>query len=369
MPKPKYIEISERIKEGIESGVYQDLLPGVYKLAKDYNTTHITISKALRLLEEAGMVSVNGTRGTFVSSQKEFRKNRVIGIIGYNGHREELEAIEKVAAEHRYSVVALSPGDSMQKLLLETPEFLFKFPADGYIFSQSVLNEKLATVLRSNGIKFVSLNQVIKAQNISCIDFNLRENIEIILNKIRSFGHRKIAYIGITNDHNDYSKRMESYYNEYMEKEGIDSCGYFYTPGTHMEYYNKYGSDYYRQIALDALEWYLKCKEKPTALVVNEEPIAEIMTRNLLTMGVKIPKDLSVVCFSSNNNNSHFSKLYFDLAKRGEIAARLLLDQIKYQQCYVEQKLLTGDFIEGPSLKSPPDFIENYQKNKELAVV
>ena len=148
MRKAKYIVISEQIEKAIIDGVYQEQLPGLYKLAEDYRTPHITVSKALRLLEEKGMVTVNSTRGTFISANGNFRKHRVVGVIGFRGHSEELETIEKIANEYRYSVVALNPNASLQRLLRDSPEFLLKFPADGYIFALSALTSKLAAVLR-----------------------------------------------------------------------------------------------------------------------------------------------------------------------------------------------------------------------------
>jgi len=355
MRKAKYITISEQIEKAIADDVYQDQLPGLYKLAKTYKTTHITISKALRLLEEKGLVSVNGTRGTFISTNSNFRKHRVIGVIGFSGDEEELKAIEKTAREFCYYIVALGSNSSFRQLLQDTPEFLFKFPADGYIIAQSFLTSKLATVLRRNGITFISTNRIIKPAGISWVDYHAEGNLLKIINKIKSYGHRRIAYVEFTNLKYQYSERVHKAYQKIVHSSDGFIKEYFFSPGTQEEYLQHHGPDYYSRFAEDAVKWLLGLKQRPTAVIVLGATVADFMIENLKKVGIAVPEDVSIVTyFERGDNKKHLAGLYVDCVKRATLASQILFNQIKYQKCSVVQEFVNSEFIDGPSLTWAP---------------
>lgn len=354
--KAKYVLISEQIEKAIANGVYQDQLPGLYKLAEDYNTTHITVSKALRLLEEKGLVSVNATRGTFISEKSNFRKNRVICIVGFSAYnRLELDAIEKVASEFRYHVVSLASNPSLNDLLYKSPDFLTKFPADGYIFAQSVLTSKLATELRRNGISFISLNQINEPVGISWVDYNAEANLLNILKKAKSYGHNRIAYIEFTNNHYQYSKRMREVYHDFMYSSGVFNGKYFFSPGSHDEYYQDYGNNYWTHFADDAVEWLLSFDQRPTVIIVQVDIVADMIIKKLKKNGISVPKDMSIIAYSDYECRDYLARMHVDCVKRATEASRILLNQIKYQKCSVVQKFISSKFIEAPSLTCAPE--------------
>lgn len=71
----KYEDISARIKKSILDGSYKagDMLPDQNKLAEDFDTTRITIRKALQTLIIEGIVYSKRGAGTFV--RKDFESN------------------------------------------------------------------------------------------------------------------------------------------------------------------------------------------------------------------------------------------------------------------------------------------------------
>jgi len=357
MDKAKYIVISEKLEEAITSGVYKNRLPGIYKLSEHYETTHRTMSKALRLLEEKGLVSVNGTRGTFISAVNNFRKYRVIGVVGhshYGPELAELEAIEKVASEFRYHVVVLANNTSFQNLLTDFPDFLFKFPADGYIFTQSLLTNKLATVLRSNGITFISLNQIVQPVGISWVDYNAEDNLLQVLNKVKSYGHRRIAYVEFKNLNYQYSERIYRTYQKFLSQQDGFNEEFFFSPDTNENYVQNFGTDFFLQLAKDAVKWLMCLKNRPTVVVVLGEKIADFMIKELKNAGVRVPEDLSIVTYLDNETNKHLAGMYVNGAERAAQASQILLNQIKYQECSVVQKFIDSKFINGPSLTRAP---------------
>ncbi|WP_161967154.1 GntR family transcriptional regulator [Fimbriiglobus ruber] len=65
---PKYVEISRRIEEHIQQGRWTGRMPGVRALARDYQTSVVTTSRALQELAERGLIQTVERSGCFVRS-------------------------------------------------------------------------------------------------------------------------------------------------------------------------------------------------------------------------------------------------------------------------------------------------------------
>jgi GntR family transcriptional regulator len=65
---PIYLQVVERIKERLASGQLQpgDQLPTVRALASDLRVNFNTIARAYRIMDEAGMISTQQGRGTYI---------------------------------------------------------------------------------------------------------------------------------------------------------------------------------------------------------------------------------------------------------------------------------------------------------------
>ncbi len=65
---PIYLQIMDQIKEHIATGALQpgDQLPTVRQLAADLRVNFNTVARAYRLLDEAGIISTQHGRGTYI---------------------------------------------------------------------------------------------------------------------------------------------------------------------------------------------------------------------------------------------------------------------------------------------------------------
>jgi GntR family transcriptional regulator len=72
---PIYIQIVERVKHMIATGEMKpgDQLPTVRQLAQDMRVNLNTIARAYRLLNDAGVISTQQGRGTFVRERSDDR--------------------------------------------------------------------------------------------------------------------------------------------------------------------------------------------------------------------------------------------------------------------------------------------------------
>ena len=98
---PVYHELVDKMKAGIRSGDLSGKLPGVRVLGRQFGVNPATISKALRVLEEKGYVSIIPNSGAFVIPRGNTISNHTIGVICIRRSGEE-EVTEQRYLNSRY---------------------------------------------------------------------------------------------------------------------------------------------------------------------------------------------------------------------------------------------------------------------------
>jgi GntR family transcriptional regulator len=86
---PIYIQIMEQIRQLVGSGQLQagDQLPTVRQLATELRINFNTVARAYRLLDEAGLISTQHGRGTYIwetvpeDVQARLRQESLLGIV------------------------------------------------------------------------------------------------------------------------------------------------------------------------------------------------------------------------------------------------------------------------------------------------
>ena len=127
-------------------------LPGVLKLSRELGVHHVTLTKAIRLLEKKGLLSIQGTRGTFVR-EKTRRNFHVIGFVGVSAEAtaREIAFADRNAklANTGYRIMDISVN---RQLVFENPRLLLQFPVDAYVFYGSFFSRGIMKVLQEDGI-------------------------------------------------------------------------------------------------------------------------------------------------------------------------------------------------------------------------
>lgn len=116
-----YLQVIDRIKEDIESGVYKEgeRLPSEFDLSKSFGVSRATLREALRLLEEEDVIIRKHGVGTFVNHRPVFRSgieqlNSITNMIKYAGKKPGTVVLE--------SKVSPSTPDEKDKFSLDTTE-------------------------------------------------------------------------------------------------------------------------------------------------------------------------------------------------------------------------------------------------------
>ena len=104
---PLYIQISQKLRESIQQGVYQaeEKLPSEHKLSDRFGVNRHTLRKAIALLKDEGLLRTDKGRGIFVATPpleypigKRVRYNEALEAQGKRGSYELIKTTQ-IAAE------------------------------------------------------------------------------------------------------------------------------------------------------------------------------------------------------------------------------------------------------------------------------
>lgn len=356
MIEARYIDLSEEIEKGIKQGRWQGRMPGVIKLSRELDANPATVSKAFKLLSEKGLLTIDGTRGTYITKHGSRTKHKVIGVIGIKPtssyYAEEWEAMEAEARGKGYGMIGIAHS---KDLFVEDKDMrlLLQFPVDGYIFMYSRLTFEIAAFLRVNGIPFVSCNVPVGIPGASWADFASERDFEKIMRYFISLGHKRIAYIDFHNQYYGYSERILNIYKKILTETGLFFDESLFFAGYPWEYYfSRYGEDYRRMYGAECARDIMKQRERPTAVLVKHPDMAYGLIEELKKYGLNVPGNVSVISYNSHfrQNEKVFLTTFFnDYPKRSSTAVKMLMDLFDNPDTEPKQELIEGRIIVGKS--------------------
>ena len=198
--------------------------------------------------------------------------------------------------------------------------------ADGFILLYSKKDCPVAAYLRSEGLLHVIVGKAAQSANQTIyIDNDNALAGEEATDYLYEMGHRRIAYFGVSNAMLFSAERKRGYQMSLLKhdippREGdcveIDTLNDSYEP------------------ALKAL---LTAPDRPTAVLVSDDILAVVLEQFCSKLGLRIPKDLSIVSF----NNSLFSRI---------TSPQLTTVDVNPYQLGMEAASQTINHIENPNL-------------------
>ena len=229
MIKPIYHELSEKLEDYITKRNLSGRLPGLSILSKEFGVHQVTMSKAVKILEKKGLLTINGTRGTFINEKSRNRpQHKVIGVIGLEHIRERDNFIAKLAKAIKTSGYAPIGITASKEMLAKNPRLLSHFPVDGFMFCCSSLTSNIAKHLHQENIPFVVCNRRPNITWASTLDYDHAAIFGDTLNYLKSLGHRRIAYISPATpaEYQYHSKWMYSIIQNVMQDDFNDNFFY-----------------------------------------------------------------------------------------------------------------------------------------------
>ena len=187
--------------------------------------------------------------------------------------------------------------------------------ADKFIFYRTKCNDKRIEILQKNNINFVSWGRTQNINKYSWIDMDNAKSIELLMNRLIKFGHRKIGFINIHQTFN-YGYQRKIKYEEIIKNKNLFLNKQYYQES--VEGLTKTGAELTQRL--------LNLKNPPTAIICSLDKflmgcIHECKSRNLV-----LGKNISVVGFSDTNNLTYPDITYIShpLIFMGKEAVKIL---------------------------------------------
>ena len=307
MITPIYRKISERLEAYIREHGITGKLPGTRQLSRELGCHHVTLSKAVRLLVEKGMLENRGVRGVFVREHKQPRRSvyHVVALVDSLHEtptgRERLARLNAYLKPYGNSILGIRYEES---LFQENPRLLLNFPVDGFLFRFSSLRVAQAKLLRDEGIPAVSCSRRYDADWLDQADCDHAAGYGMMLERLMETGHRRIAWIdfGAVPDYRPYQQAVADYFKEHL-KEFFDP-GLIYVRETMSEYRNFYGERYLPVYFGRALADLFSRPSLPTAIIVPSVSHCNALCSLLAEMKLRVPEDVTVMCVNHGGNRN-----------------------------------------------------------------
>jgi len=284
---PKYTLVENYIIKAIKSGELTDKLPGERNLAKDLGFSYMTIRKAIENLVTKEILYKIPTKGTYVNKDKGKKKKTL--TIGYfldssikSGISSPyysliLNAIEKEAAKHDYSVVYFSDTtpERLQKTLVKL---------DGVIATCFPRIEDTILDIKDSTPMVVIENSAADKTIPSVIIDNFNANIESV-DYICSLGHTNIGFMTGLED-SDIGKSRFSGYHHGLTNNSIE-----------LDENLIFRGNYSYEAGIEGAEYFLSLEQKPTAVICANDSMALGAMQKFKQEGFDIPEDISIIGF------------------------------------------------------------------------
>lgn len=208
-------------------------------------------------------------------------------------HLEIIRGIGQFCNQRRY-VNTVITGEDDAEVLDAIQSMVANTQADGFILLYSKKDCPVAAYLRSEGLLHVIVGKAAQSANQTIyIDNDNALTGEEATDYLYEMGHRRIAYFGVSNAMLFSAERKRGYQMSLLKHDITPRGGDCVEIDTLNDSYEP---------ALKAL---LTAPDRPTAVLVSDDILAVVLEQFCSKLGLRIPKDLSIVSF----NNSLFSRI------------------------------------------------------------
>ena len=352
MIQPIYHDLSEKLEVYIRDRGLSGRLPGLGPLSREFGVNPLTMSKAVRLLEEKGVVTINGTRGTFVNGTRPKRPvYKVIGLVGVTKLDERdyiLDNLEPYAAKKGYHLLGITGSP---ELFARKMSLLTSFPVDGLIFCYSSLTTAIANYLHKEGIPILACNRRPDLPWLDTVDFDHDTLYQNVFNHLRKLGHHRIAVLAISasEEYRHHEKWVNAICRKYLGNDYNDELYYPlpYTASCPPE------PEEIQVPLFRILDRAFSLREPPTAFIVPETYMEEFR-KFLQARRIRVPEDVSLVTFGSGLSQE-FTHASFDYRKIWEYGLQRMLELLDGRNPEPKKKLLKIPCLPGTSTGKVPD--------------
>ncbi len=292
---PIYKKISDQLEQYISDNAITGRMPGIIRLSDELGLNRVTLAKAVRELERRGVVTICGTKGTFVNDKVKKRTTyRVLALVGcastQQGDNRLLGHLNGISRPLGYQIIGIS---FEEQLFRENPGFLLNFPVDGFIFRMSSLRSEQEAILRREDIPVVSGAYRVNCPWLDMTDCSHEEGYRKLLKYLKLQGHRRIAFVEFDriSEYRHYLEKVRAIFQEYLGSDYDPRL--FHYEGDSVALYQEFGEQYCDEFGKQVMKKLFSRANPPTAVVAPTD-IAWGLHRQMTAAGWDIPGDVSI---------------------------------------------------------------------------
>jgi len=379
--KPMYEQIFEALRERIRLHEYKigERVPSEKELCDEFGVSRITTKKALEMLVAQQLVVRQPGRGSFVAdlsafdeSSQSVSESSSLGLADKKSERtsapkrkpliglvithfsdmygtELVYGMEEASREHdSFLVLRRSFGipEQEQRNIVELLELgvdgLIIFPAQGEYFSEEILK------LVIGKFPFVMIDRFLKGIPASSVSTDNASAAKIGVQHLFDQGHQHIAFLTQPPINTTaIEERIKGIVEAHSER-GILVNRDLWVDSLVSTLPNAFDPQD-RVNDVNTIVQHLKEHPEITALFAAEYPIALLAEEAAAQLGLRIPEDLSLVCFDSPENPddiriTHLRQNQFQMGKQ---AFEMVLELMKSSDQTVQRVELAAELIEG----------------------
>lgn len=356
-----YQKVYEDIRDKIKKGIYKigDGLPWDEQLCEQYQTSKITISKALKMLAEDGYIKRVPGKGTFVCDKEENKKadlgkEKLLGVVLEHVSTpfglELMYHLDRLAAKYGYRLmIRFSYGDREKEteeikfLLSLHVQGLLLMPCHGKYYSPEILRlclQKFPMVLIDKKLNGIPLPSV-RTDN--------KEAIAMLVREMKLAGYERLAFISTDDtEANSVKERKEGFLQE-TQNQGIEQTEFLTLPigCWEEEFFNKQSNT---RVMKTIQTFFKDKKDKIDGVIAGEYSLVPAIVQAMHTEGITAGGNMGISCIDEDYQaalGTTFMHVKQDEKKIAEKALELLFTQIEGEIIEWDDFLIPGMFVKG----------------------
>lgn len=359
--EPRYQAVKAAVRSAIDTGVFSagERLPSTKAIALQLGVSLVTVHRALQELVGVGVLRRGQGRGTYVHEEYRERATMSTGLrFGLVFHAEcsladsyhglILEGVRQGADEYGADLVLLHFGEDWRK---ECQGFLYVNPYADQLQRSPIYVEHAARIeqsLRAEPLRngqtrrerpIMVVGASFERMGVGCVDADNYDIARQAVEHLFALGHRRLLYVGggdhIANNADRYRGFVETCKSLGVEtREGDVDRGSGWKFEREQE---------------EQLRQFLSSSDRPTAVFAAGYYYALGVYAIAASVGLTIPRDLSVVSVDDPASAEHLSPplttVRQPLMHMGRMAVRGLFDLIGEAHPTVQMTKLKGELV------------------------
>jgi GntR family transcriptional regulator, arabinose operon transcriptional repressor len=293
--KAKYLEVKDYVHDLVQSGKHGERLPSENELRRRFTVSHVTVRRALEILEHSGLLSRMKGKGAFINKPKKKVKAYHFLTISHREPdgpsamarciREIIAGAATEASRNECFLDVMCIGKTRCTLIEECR----RLDIDGVIGMLPYHNQyDILEELRQNGIPVIAVNRILKNSHLSYICPDPVQVIRTAASRLIENGRRRIAYLPVL-DFNLAHYYLRGYH------QALSQAGITPQPELIMEVTVPHPPEAVRNEVLQYLRKILKSPSAPDALIITGGILYYDLFELLDELNIKTPDDLEVV--------------------------------------------------------------------------